>query len=201
MARANVGAFLTTAGEVYTEDIIKWLEGTMETNATSRSQVSTLMLILLSLALAIGWFLTWRNNANAATPATCAASNLSLHMGASDGTAGTIYDHAVITNNGARKCQLTGYPAAFLLDTHNMVLGSGAASNPLYTPVSVTLASHGKAHVVLGLPDAGNFDPGVCSAVSTTLRLYVPGSATPLHTPFASASCPGFSVTALQPGA
>ncbi|MGF7229484.1 MAG: DUF4232 domain-containing protein [Candidatus Saccharibacteria bacterium] len=171
----------------------------METN-TSRSHVSTIVLILISLILAIGWFLTWRNCANAATPVQCDARNLSLHMGTSDGTAGTIYDHAVITNNGAKKCQLTGYPAAFLLDTHNTVLGSGAASNPLYTPVTVTLAPHGTAHTILGLPDAGNFDPGVCSAVSTTLRLYIPGSVTSLHTSFASANCPGFSVTAIQPG-
>ena len=130
---------------------------------------------------------------------TC--SSLSLSKGTSDGTAGTIYTHATITNTGSVTCTLTGYPAAFLLDSGGGVLGSGAEANPLYPVTTVTLAPGGKAHSVLAFPDAGNFDPGICSAASATLQLYLPGIVTPITAAWADHSCPGFSASALQSGA
>ena len=108
--------------------------------------------------------------------------------------------HIVVTNNGGSSCTITGYPAAFLTDTHGVALGDGAAPHPLYTPATITLVSHATAHVVMGFPDAGNFSSGECSATSASLQLYVPGSADALTTPLAAQNCPGFSVTAFQSG-
>jgi hypothetical protein len=122
-------------------------------------------------------------------------------MGTSDGTAGTIYKHAVVTNTSSKQCTITGYPAAFLVSGSGSVLGGGAASNSLYTPSVITLAAGGKAHTVLGFPEAGNFDAGICSAAASRLRLYLPGSTSYVETAETDQSCPGFSVTAFQAGA
>jgi hypothetical protein len=53
---------------------------------------------------------------------------------------------------------------------------------------------------VLGYPQAGNFNPGVCSAKSVSLWLYPPNATTPLETPLEVAWCPGFSGTSMQAG-
>ncbi|HEX4662470.1 MAG TPA: DUF4232 domain-containing protein [Candidatus Saccharimonadales bacterium] len=165
-------------------------------NVWEKATFSLLVIIILVL---VGSFYWYYHRAHSVV-AMCATSNLSLSMGTSDGTAGTIYRHAVITNNGSTTCTLGGYPAAFLVDNHGSQLGSGAASNALYTPVSITLAHGQAAHTVLGFPDAGNFDPGICSASSTNLRIYPPGSLTALEVASTEKSCPGFSISALQPG-
>jgi hypothetical protein len=121
-------------------------------------------------------------------------------MGPNDGTAGTQYQHATITNNGQQSCTLTGYPTAVLLDDLGLQLGSAALANTHYTPQTITLAPHKKAHALIGFPDVGNFDPHVCSDISSKLKLTLPGSSEFLTTAIAKNSCPGFSVSALQPG-
>lgn len=157
----------------------------------------SVVLVILVVVSGFGWYWCWRSH----PVAVCDASHLSLSKGTSSGAAGTIYTHAVVTNNGSQDCTLTGYPGAFLLDGSHMQLGNGATANSLYTPTTVTLAaSGGKAHVVLGFPQAGNFNPGVCSANSAYLRLALPGVATPIEASWMDASCPGFSATAIQTG-
>ncbi len=184
----------------------------MRSRATRESGFIMFLLlfaIVLAGAIGAGWWAWHRHQHQAITvptlavtsAPTCQAQDVVLSQGTADGTAGTIYKHAVITNTGSHKCTLAGYPAAFLLDSHGAVLGGGAADNPLYSPVSLTLSAGAKAHSVLGFPEAGSFDPGVCSAASTSLQLYLPGSVTPITTTWNGHSCPGFSVTALQPGA
>ena len=131
----------------------------------------------------------------------CDPAHLQLSKGTSDGTAGTIYTHAVITNKGTTACSLAGYAAAFLLDAHGMVLGSGAASNALYAPVALIVSPGHSVHTVLGFPDAGNFSAGACTDTSTSLQLFLPGSIAAITTAWADHYCPGFSATALQDGA
>ncbi|HVU59480.1 MAG TPA: DUF4232 domain-containing protein, partial [Candidatus Saccharimonadales bacterium] len=169
--------------------------------------------VLVIIAVGAAGYLVWsrsytQGSNNSYTPAptvsmATACGHLTLSKGSSDGTAGTIYWHAVITNAGAYACKLAGYPAAFMTDAGSISLA--AASNSLYAPATVTLAAHGgKAHAVIGLPDPGAFDPGsvTCTAAaSSNLKLYLPGVTTPLQTVFGESACPGFSVTALQPGA
>jgi hypothetical protein len=157
-----------------------------------------LSLFTLFLAFLLAW--CWRTHVDAIT--TCKAADLNLSMGGSSGAAGTIYRNAVITNNGSKDCTLTGYTGAYLLDSSDVQAGNGAIANSLYTPTEVTLAAGGgKAHTVLGFPQAGNFDPGVCTANAAKLELFLPGVVTPLQTSLAQANCPGFSATALKAGA
>lgn len=185
----------------------------MSRTAKRESGVVLLFLLLVVAIIAAagaGWWTWYKRHQHQAvnvptvafttTPA-CEAQDLSLAQGAGDGAAGTIYKRAVITNNSSHKCSLAGYPAAFLLDDSGTELGSGAASNPLEPPTGIILAAGAKAHVQLGFPAAANFAGGACSNASTTLQLFLPGSTMPLTTSWVDKYCPGFSVTALQPGA
>jgi uncharacterized protein DUF4232 len=126
---------------------------------------------------------------------------LSLSQGSSSGAAGTIYKNAVVTNTGSTTCTLTGYPAVFMLDGSGMQVGAGAAANSLYPVATVTLAPGGKAHSVVAYPQQANFPAGTCSPIGSTMQMYVPGVVAPLTTSWSDYSCPGFSATALRPGA
>lgn len=169
------------------------------------SAVPWIILVIVLIGVAAVGYWVWQHRHNTPTPTTgmsaCTSDDLSLSMGTSEGTAGTIYKHAVLTNTSGASCTITGYPAAFLVDGSGGVLGDGAASSALYTPVAITLAAGGKAHTVLGFPDAGNFDAGICSSAASQLKLYLPGSVSYLETTETDQSCPGFSATAMQSGA
>jgi hypothetical protein len=172
-----------------------------KTTKQSAGVLNWLVIVLVLLVGAGGYWLGHARNAqqkeaihNVVSVPFCKASNLSLSQGKTDGAAGTLYKHAVVTNNGSSMCRLTGYPAAFLLDS------GGAAPNPLYPITNVNVSAGGKAHVVLAFPEAANFDPPMCSAVSATVQLYLPGEVTPLSTAWADHYCPGFTVTAFQSG-
>ncbi|HSX30593.1 MAG TPA: DUF4232 domain-containing protein [Candidatus Saccharimonadales bacterium] len=130
----------------------------------------------------------------------CASSTMSMALGTTDNTAGTQYQHLVVTNTGTASCKLAGYPAVFLLDSASAVLGDGAQPVTTITPTTITLAAGAKAHTVVGFPDAGNFTDGQCTAASKTLRLYLPGTTSYLDASLAKANCPGFSVEAFSTG-
>jgi len=142
-------------------------------------------------------------NPDAATTLADACSHLVLSMGSSEGAAGTNYTHAVITNNGDQDCSLSGYPTATMSDTAGQSIT--AENNSLYPVDLVTItASGGQAHVVLGLPNAGNLDPATtdCTAAATTsLQLNLPGVDAILNASFPESACQGFTVTALHSGA
>ena len=70
-----------------------------------------------------------------------ACDNLALSKGTSDGTAGTMYRHAVITNNGTHPCTMTGYPAVFMHEDAGMSVA--VTSNALVLPAAVTLTPGG----------------------------------------------------------
>lgn len=142
--------------------------------------------------------LCWTRVSNYAL--VCKTQNLQLTAGQSQGAAGTIYQHMVLTNTGRRTCRISGYPTAFLYGSNGFALGNSAAAAAQPAPVNITLDPHASTNTVLGYPQAGNFNPGVCSANSVSLRLYPPSSTTYLEVPVSVAWCPGFSETALQPG-
>ena len=168
------------------------------------ADIILIIIIVLAVIVGIGYWLFSRatkttTDTTSNTGLYC--SDLTLTKGSPDGTAGTIYWHAVITNNAPYDCQLTGYPAAFMTDS--TTLSVGATSSSQYPPETITLAANGgKAHTVIGLPEPGNFSPGVtCTdAASSTLQLYLPGSTTAIETNFGESACPSYTVTAMQPG-
>ncbi|HUC89646.1 MAG TPA: DUF4232 domain-containing protein [Patescibacteria group bacterium] len=130
----------------------------------------------------------------------CDVKNITLTPGQTSGAAGTIYQNIDLKNNGKAKCTLSGFPTAFLYGSNGYALGGGAAARSNPSPSVITLAHGQTAHTVLGYPQAGNFDPGVCSNPSTSLKLYIPGAITPLEASISTAWCPGFSETAIQTG-
>lgn len=143
---------------------------------------------------------TTKTDTTTAAVANCTFNDLSLSVGTSDGAAGTIYQHLVVTNKSTKSCKLAGYPSVFLLDASNNTLGSGAVPSASVAISSLTLAAGAKAYTAAGFPQAGNFDPGVCTASSVAVRVYIPGTTSYLDTALAKPYCPGFSATAFAAG-
>lgn len=161
---------------------------------------TTAILIAVAIVASGVGFLTGRNW-NFASTAASSCTSLALSQGSSSGAAGTIYKNAVITNTGDAACTITGYPGTFMQNADGIQLGSGAAANSLYSPTKVALAPGAKAHTVVAFPQQPNFPPNTCSAIGSSMKMYVPGLETALVTPWSDYNCPGFSATAIQPGA
>lgn len=128
----------------------------------------------------------------------CHTADLTLTVGQANGAAGTSYIGIGLTNKSTVTCTIYGYPGASVLDSAGTQLGAAAVRSTTITPALITLAAGQEAHAALGFPNAGNFDPGKCSAASTTLRLYAPDESTALTAPLIQQNCPGFSVTAFS---
>ena len=127
-------------------------------------------------------------------------TDLSLSEGEAEGAAGTIYKNAVLTNDSDDTCQIIGYPAVFMQDDEGMQVGNSAVANQLYNPTIVTLDPGEKAHTVVAFPQQGNFPAGECSGPGSSMKMYVPGLVSAVVADWSDYSCPGFSVTAIQPG-
>jgi len=178
------------------------MRGLAVRNERGDTVVILLIIIVLLLIGGAGYWVWRHKHGGGSTPtATADCSHLALSQGTSSGAAGTIYKNAVITNNGTGNCTLTGYPAVFMVDGGGTQLGSGAAPNALYAVAAVTLTPGGKAHSVVAFPQQANFNPGTCSALGSSMKMYVPGVVAPLTATWSDYSCPGFTATALQPGA
>lgn len=170
-------------------------------NGRGSATLGLISITILLIAALGGWYATWHYYRHHTLVAACGASNMHLSIGTTDGTAGTQYTHVVVTNQGSAQCTVAGWPAVFLTDAGNNVLGLGAAPSTLATPQAVTLQPGKAAHVVVGFPDQGNFpSPSQCSAASANLELFLPGAVSALGTPFVQYDCPGMSVAALESG-
>ncbi len=155
--------------------------------------ISVVMLIVVVLGLSAYWW-------HIARLSGCTTDHLKITLGQPQGTAGTSYMDVVLTNTGVGSCTLGGYSAVFLTNSSGDTLGSGAASNSVYTPTRLTIAHNASVHAVVGFPSVANFQSGVCSSASNNLKIYPPGLTISLEIPFTQYSCPGFSVSALQSG-
>ena len=133
--------------------------------------------IIILLAIVVGMVCWWHRGWQIAA---CTPANLKLAAGQQSGAAGTIYQHITLTNTGTNSCTMSGFPTAFLYGSNGYALGNSAAARPNPVPVAITLGPNETANTVLGYPQAGNFDPGVCTAQSTVLKLYPPSATTPL---------------------
>ncbi len=174
---------------------------TAKTTKPNRSTLSLVPLLTgLALILLIMSIFYWWHRSADQMPVACTTSNLKLTAGQQQGAAGTIYQHMVLTNSSSQSCSISGFPTAFLYGSNGYALGNGAAARPNPAPLSITLAPNDSANTVLGYPQAGNFDPGVCTATSTTLKLYPPSATTPLEIPLQVPWCPGFSESSMQSG-
>jgi hypothetical protein len=131
--------------------------------------------------------LTPADSPAASTPAqstssspTCSTSDLSLHLGAQGGAAGSVYAPIVFTNTSGTACTLSGYPGVSYAAPHEgKQVGAAATRNTLHAASTVTLQAGASAAALLQMANYANYPAASCSAVPVGgLRVYPPGSRT-----------------------
>ena len=138
--------------------------------------------------------------------AGCLSSGLQAELGASQGTAGTIYQVIVLTNTSASNCTLYGYPGvSFVTSQGGSQVGAPAKRNPAVQATQVTLAPGGKANVLLAVHDAGAYPDCRMTSVDW-LRIYPPGDYGSLYVQYKAQTCANthnsiLTVTAASAGA
>lgn len=162
-----------------------------------------LVVIFAIVTILLLWW--WRRSITISN--VCSSQNMSLSIGKTYQEGGTTYIHAVLENDSSTPCNLGGYPSVSLLGAQGNQLGEGIAKrNDSYGISTVVLDAGDQAYVLLSLPAAYNFSDGVCSDVSTTLRMYLPEdsvdkiASTPLLVSLEQQACPGFSVSPILAG-
>lgn len=136
----------------------------------------------------------------------CLSSGLQAELGASQGTAGTIYQVIVLTNTSASNCTLYGYPGvSFVTSQGGSQVGAPATKNPAVQPTQLTLAPGGKANVLLAVHDAGAYPDCRMTSVDW-LRIYPPGDYGSLYVQYKAQTCANIhnsilTVTAASAGA
>jgi hypothetical protein len=103
--------------------------------------------------------------------ARCATAQLTVTIGAPNGTAGHINFEIAFRNDAASPCVLNGFPGVSFLDAAGHQTGDPAARNRL-TPTPVTIAPGASAYAHLAKNDLGN--PPCAAAPATALRVYPP---------------------------
>jgi Protein of unknown function (DUF4232) len=145
-------------------------------------------------------------SAAATGAAGCVSSGLQAELGASQGTAGTIYQVIVLTNTSASDCTLYGYPGvSFVTSQGGSQVGAPATKNQAVQATQLTLAPGGKANVLLALHDAGAYPDCRLTSVDW-LRIYPPGDYGSLYVQYKAQTCANtrnsiLTVTAAAAGA
>lgn len=103
-------------------------------------------------------------------PGPCSTADLTITLGAPNGTAGHINYEIAFLNHSSSTCTLAGFPGVSFLDASGAQTGAPADRNPIaYTPV--ILAPGATAYAHLAKNDLGN---PPCSAAAHALRVYPP---------------------------
>ena len=104
----------------------------------------------------------------------CRSDVIAVHLGRSEGAAGTIYVPIVFTNTGRARCTLRGFPGVSSVDGAGRQIGSPARWVGARV-TTVALAPHGAASAIYGQAQALNFPRSRCHPVSARgLRVYPP---------------------------
>jgi hypothetical protein len=133
---------------------------------------------------------------------SCATADLSVKLGASQGTAGSIYVPIVFTNTGTDSCTLYGYPGVSLAGGSPLAQIGAAAARSTTTPASlVTLAPGAVANALLQYTEAGNYSPSTCTPTqATSLVIYPPGQTASVSVAYSTTGCGATSVDILHVG-
>jgi hypothetical protein len=139
-------------------------------------------------------------SAHAAGVPSCSTSQLTVSLGASQGTAGSIYETIDFTNNGSSDCTLYGYPGVSLLGGSPAAQIGAAAARTTTSPVSlVTLAPGSVANAVLQVTVAGNYPSSTCNpAPASSLLVYPPGQTEAASVSYSTTGCSSTGVTLLH---
>jgi hypothetical protein len=127
--------------------------------------------------------------ATSTATSTCRTKDLTLTLGQSEGTAGSIYEPLRFTNKGATSCTLYGYPGvSFVAGGSGDQIGSPASRNPQHSAKTVILSPGASAEAVVQVVDHGNYGPDQCKATSVAgFRVYPPGNKYAAYVPFQGA--------------
>lgn len=140
----------------------------------------------------------------------CTSAHLTLSLTAGDGgAAGSVLPYLVLTNTGAQRCTLQGWPGvSFVGEGNGTQLGAAGDFDRSSPHGTVTLDPGGSAHAPLKIAHAENYSAGTCDPVTADgLRVYPPGETRSLFvastdlTACRSDSVHLITVQALLPGA
>src|SRR3954447_11021190 len=122
------------------------------------------------------------------SPGRCTTGNLSAHLGAAGGAAGSTYEPLVFTNKGSATCTLDGYPGvSFVAPSSGKQVGAAASRNPQHPAALVTLAPGATASALLQIANEANYPASTCQPTDVSgLRVYPPGATTALYVAFKS---------------
>lgn len=135
--------------------------------------------------------------APATTPAapagasSCATRSLHVRLGASQGTAGSVYTTIVFKNVSNATCTLYGYPGVSLTTGNPVtVIGKAAKENPATPRRLVTLQPQTRASALLRIVDAQNYPASECNPKNSTyLQVYPPNQTAPVRIQFKTVGC------------
>ena len=113
-------------------------------------------------------------------PSPCPTRSLHVKLGASQGTAGSVYTTIVFTNVSNATCTLYGYPGVSLTTGKPVtVIGKTAKENPATPRRLVTLQPQTSASALLRIVDAQNYPASQCDPKNSTyLQVYPPNQTT-----------------------
>jgi Domain of unknown function (DUF4232) len=124
-------------------------------------------------------------------PGPCPTRSLQVKLGASQGTAGSVYTTIVFTNISNVTCTLYGYPGVSLQTARPLSqIGKPAKENPATPRKLVTLQPQTSANALLRIVDAGNYPPSTCGpATAHYLQVYPPNQTTPAYIKYKTQAC------------
>jgi Protein of unknown function (DUF4232) len=128
----------------------------------------------------------------------CAAADLTMSLGESDGGAGRRYQPIVVTNVGSRTCTVQGFPEVRLVDASGAQIGEPAQPESTTPPAIVALAP-GDIGSILLQTLSGPID-GPCSPASAAVLVLLPGDTDEVALASEYIACTGFTVRAFVSG-
>jgi hypothetical protein len=124
-------------------------------------------------------------------PGPCPTRSLQVKLGASQGTAGSVYTAIDFTNISNVTCTLYGYPGVSLQTARPLhQIGKPAKENPATPRALVTLQPQTTANALLRIVDAGNYPANTCGPTTAHyLQVYPPNQTTPAYIKFNTQAC------------
>ena len=139
-------------------------------------------------------------------PTPCPTTSLRVKLGASQGTAGSVYTTIVFTNTSTATCTLYGYPGVSLTTGRpGTQIGKAAKENPATPRQLVTLHPQKSANALLRIVDAQNYPASRCGPKNSAyLQVYPPNQTTQVYIRYRTVGCAKpvtlMTVDAVRPG-
>ena len=129
--------------------------------------------------------------AAAAGPAPCPTRSLQVKLGATQGTAGSVYTTIVFTNISNATCTLYGYPGVSLTTgTPVSQIGKSAKENPATPRQLITLQPQASANALLRIVDARNYSASSCQPKNSGyLQVYPPNQTAAVRIRYKTVGC------------